>query len=62
MSKESEITRRELLAGVAVVGAGSAFGGAGTYAVLSDREEATASFRAGRVILKVSPETQEFGP
>ena len=62
MSNESEITRRKLLASVAVVGAGSALGGAGTHAALSDREEATASFQAGRVVLKVSPEVQEFGP
>jgi predicted ribosomally synthesized peptide with SipW-like signal peptide len=56
-----KLSRRQLLAGAGIAAA-SSLSGAGTYAALSDREEATASFQAGRVILKVSPETQEFGP
>jgi predicted ribosomally synthesized peptide with SipW-like signal peptide len=56
-----KLSRRQLVASIGIASA-SALGGAGTHAALSDREEATASFRAGRVILKVTPETQEFGP
>lgn len=60
MSNQNAMSRRKLLGGVVAVGAASAGAGAGTYAYISDNGEATFSFQAGSIILKINPETVAF--
>lgn len=51
-----------MLASAALIGAGSAVGGAGTYAALSDSGTAELVLEGGSIVLKISPETASFGP
>jgi len=60
MSKD--ISRRKALGAIAATGAAAAFGGAGTYAALSDNETAEIILTGGTLLLKVDPATATFEP
>lgn len=60
MSKE--ISRRKALGAIAATGAAAAFGGAGTYAALTDNETAELILTGGSLVLKVAPKEQSFEP
>lgn len=59
-NNNSNVTRRKLLGGMAIVGAASAGAGAGTYAYITDNETASFSFQSGSIILKISPKIVDF--
>jgi len=62
MSNDKPITRRKLLASAAIIGAGSAVGGAGSYAALSDSGTAEVVLQGGSILLKIDPAEASFGP
>ena len=62
MTDRKRISRRKLLASAAIIGAGSAVGGAGTYAALSDSGTAELVLQGGSVVLKINPAEASFGP
>jgi predicted ribosomally synthesized peptide with SipW-like signal peptide len=62
MSNNKQISRRKVLASAAILGAGSAVGGAGTYAALSDSGTAELVLEGGSIVLKISPAEAAFGP
>lgn len=62
MSNDKPITRRKLLASAAIVGTGSAIGGAGSYAALSDSGTAELVLQSGSILLKIDPAEASFGP
>jgi hypothetical protein len=62
MSNDEPITRRKLLASAAIIGAGSAVGGAGSYAALSDSGTAELVLQGGSILLKIDPAEASFGP
>lgn len=62
MSNNEQFSRRKLLASAAILGAGSAMGGAGTYAALSDSGTAELVLQGGSIVLKIDPAEASFGP
>jgi len=62
MTNDESITRRRLLASAAIIGAGSAVGGAGSYAALSDSGTAELVLQGGSIVLKINPAEASFGP
>ena len=60
MSNDNAMSRRTLLGGVVALGAASATAGAGTYAYITDSGEASFSFQAGSIVLKIHPKTVAF--
>ena len=62
MSNNEPLTRRKLLASAAIIGAGSAVGGAGSYAALSDSGTAELVLQGGSILLKIDPAEASFGP
>lgn len=59
---ENGISRRRALAAIAGTGAAAAFGGAGTYAALSDRNTAELSLESGSIMLKIEPKEATLEP